>query len=313
MDKRGMTMRAPKIQHGFSPRGSGPHFFCIGPAKSATTWLADHLKLHLDIWLPPIQEISYLSSGFEEHRGSVHLEYRWDRWSVLKRIVRNKSLMGWRDRQFYEAARELAAKSDAVFDLDGYVRLFAAASGKLTGDISPSYAAMTQAQIRRALPVLKHHRILMIARDPVARFWSHLSMLYRARSYGDVDYGSIETAQRFFHEPLRSRHHFPTRILDMWESELGPGTIEVFFFDDIAQRPAESLRRIVDFIGADYGKRIPLVSASRNRNRGEQRAHPSAEARQWINEAFHEELERCASRFGDHGRAWLSGHSADDR
>jgi hypothetical protein len=271
------------------------------------------LKLHLDIWLPPIQEISYLSSGFEEHRGSVNLEYRWDWWSVLKRTVRNKSLLGWRDRQFYEAARELAGKSDAVFDLDGYVRLFAPARRKLTGDISPSYAVMTEAQIRRALPVLKGRPLFMIARNPVARFWSHLSMLYRAQGYGDVDYGSLDTAQRFFSDPLRSGHHFPTRILDRWEAELGRDQIRVFYFDDIAERPAETLRQIVDFVGADYSKRIPVMSASRNRNRGEQRAHPSADARQWISEAFHDELERCAARFGNYGRAWLSRSSAENR
>jgi hypothetical protein len=308
-----MSRRGAQVRRNLSRERSGPHFFCIGPAKCATTWIADHLKLHSDIWLPPIQEISYLSSGFEEHRGTINLEYCWDWWSVLKRIVRNKSLFGWRDRQFYAAARELAAKSDDVFDLDAYVRLFAPGRGKLTGDISPSYAAMSQAQIRRSLPVLEPGHIFMIARDPIARFWSHLSMLYRARVYGDVDYGSLETAQRFFHDPLRSGHHFPTRIFDLWASELGPHRIKVFFFDDIAQRPAEALRRIVDFIGADYAKRIPLVRASWNRNRGEQRAHVSAEARQWINKAFHEELERCAERFGSHGRAWLSSNSAEDR
>lgn len=308
-----MSTKVLEIEGKISTDGSGPHFFCIGPAKCATTWIADHLKLQSDIWLPPIQEISYLSSGFEEYRETVHLKYGWDWWSVLKRVVRNKSLLGWRDRRFYEAARELAAKSDSVFDLDGYVRLFAPARGKLTGDISPSYAAMTEEQIRRALPVLKRARIFMIARDPVARFWSHLSMLYRARSYGEVDYGSLETARRFFHDPLRSAHHFPTQILDLWEAELGPGKIRVFFFDDIAKRPAQTLRQIVDFIGGDYGRRIPLVSASRNRNRGEERAQASTEARAWASEAFNEELRRCAARFGDYGSAWLERHRNEDR
>lgn len=299
-----MSSSPVQVREGVSA-AMGPHFFCIGPAKCATTWIADHLKLHSDIWLPPIQEISYLSSGFEEYRGTIHLEYRWDWWSVAKRIVRNKSLLGSRDRQFYEAARALAAKPDTVFDLQAYIRLFGPARTKLTGDISPSYAAMTREQIQRALPVLVGRPIFMIARNPVDRFWSHLSMLYRARSYGDVDYGSLETAQRFFQDPLRSAHHFPTRILDLWERALGRDSVRVIFFDDIAERPAQALREIVGFIGADYRKRIPLVSASRNRNRGEVRADISAEARDWARQAFDEELLRCAARFGAHARTWL--------
>lgn len=299
-----MSTRARQFTQS-DPTESRPDFFCIGPAKCATTWIADHLKLHSDIWLPPIQEISYLSSGFEEFRGTAHLQYRWDWWSVLKRVVRNKSLLGWRDHEFYEAARALAATPDAVFDLEGYLRLFRPARGKLTGDISPSYAAMTEDQIERAIPILEGRRIFMIARDPVNRFWSHLSMLYRARSYGEVDYGSLEIAQRFFHDPLRRDHHFPTHILDVWEGQLGQGKIQVFFFDDIAERPEQALRQIVGFIGGDYRKRIPLVNASRNRNRGEDRAAVSPEAREWTRLAFHQELLRCAERFGDYGEAWL--------
>src|SRR4051812_44844536 len=102
------------------PADGGPNFFCIGPANSATTWLADQLKLYPDIWLPPIQELNYLSSGFSRFKGTHNLELAWDWWSILKRLVRNKSLSPRRDLEFLSAARALADKPDSEQDLAAY-------------------------------------------------------------------------------------------------------------------------------------------------------------------------------------------------
>jgi len=291
-------------------RGPGPHFFCIGPAKSATTWIADHLKLHRDVWLPPIQEVSYLAGEFHIYRDSEHLELRWDWWNLAKRVVRNKSLSTRRDRLFYAVARELAAMPPGTVDLDGYRRLFAPADGRLTGDISPVYARLDAERIRHAAPVLDGRPIFAIARDPVERFWSAMSMYYRYRTFGEVDYGSLETAQRLFHDPVRSPQHFLTAILDRWQGVLGEGRVKLFFFDDIAERPEATFRDIVAFIGGDYGQRLPFVRPGYNRQGGTDKAAIAPAARAWVREAFRPELEAGAARFGRHGRRWLERHGS---
>jgi hypothetical protein len=286
----------------------GPHFVCIGPRKCATTWLADQLKLHRDVWMPPLQELGYLRDGFSRFRGNPNIELRWDWWNVVKRIIRNKGLTARRDRRFFEAAKVLAEKPDTEFDAEGYLALFAAAEGRVTGDISPAYASMEVDRIKQVAPVLDRVRIFMIARDPVDRFWSELSMHYRYRSFGDVDYGSLETAQFFFHQESRRMQHFPTEILDRWQAGLGEDQVKVFYFDDISQRPEPTLREIVAYVGADYRRRIPAIPAGYNRKRGNEKVAISAEAREWARQAFQPALEACAARFGRLGEAWLDAH-----
>ena len=294
--------------HPSCPASRGPHFVCIGPRKCATTWLADQLKLHRDIWLPPVQELSYLRSGLSKFHGSPHLELRWDWWNLVKRTVRNKGLGAGRDRRFFEIARVLAEKPESEIDLEGYRALFDAAEGKLTGDISPAYASLDEDRIRHVAPVLEKVRVFMIARDPVARFWSELSMHHRYRSFGDRDYGSLETAQYFFHQRSRRMQHFPVEILDRWETGLGAGRIKVFYFDDISRQPEATLKEIVAFIGGDYRKRIPVVRAGYNRKQGNEKVAVCPEAREWARQAFQPALEACAERFGRYGEAWLNAH-----
>src|SRR3954451_13716112 len=164
------AVRIPTTAPVFQRTEGGPNFFCIGPANSATTWLADQLKLYPHIWLPPIQELNYFSSGFSRFNGTRNLELGWDWWSVVKRLVRNKGLSPRRDLEFLAAARELADLPDSERDLAAYAKLFKPAHGKVTGDISPMYATLTVDQIRELQPVLDGRRVFMIARDPIHRF-----------------------------------------------------------------------------------------------------------------------------------------------
>jgi hypothetical protein len=133
-------------------------------------------------------------------------------------------------------------------------------------------------------------------------------MHYRYRSFGDVDYGSLETTQYFFQHESRRKQHFPTEILDRWQAGLGEDRVKVFYFDDISRRPEPVLREIVAYIGADYRRRIPAVAAGYNRKRGNEKVEFSLEAREWARMAFQPTLEACAARFGRVGEAWLDEH-----
>ena len=295
--------------------GYGPHFICIGPGGSATTWLADHLKLQRDVWMPPVQEASYLKTLMRKGTHGLDLDLHWDWWSIVKRLVRNRSLMPNRDLEFYREARALSVSDANEPDLDGYLRLFSPAHGKLTGDIAPVYASFSSDEIRDRLPALEGRKIFMIARHPVHRFWSALSRHAKYRTFGDVDYASLETAQRLFQDPERSLQHFPTQILDRWEAALGRDAVKVFYFDDVAQRPGETFARILDYIGSNYRYHLPVIPIGFNRKGRRQRVSPTSEARAWVQGAFNDELRRCAARFDPHGKRWLdsSGDGDDGR
>jgi hypothetical protein len=283
-----------------------PNFICIGPKRSATTWLADQLKFHRDIWLTPIQELSYLSGGFPAHHGKPYMAMRWTRWELTKRIVRNKGPGIIADRAFLRTARQLAA--DPTFDLDGYRALFAPAGRRVSGDISPMYASMTGPEISRALPVLSDARVLLLARDPVQRFWSELSMHARKRTFGAVDYGSPEVARAFFDDPERQKQHFLSDIVARWQNGIGADRLGIVFFDDIVTQPEASLRRIVGEIGADWGKRLPAIAPGRNRKQGRVTLNPAPEVRNAVGYWFADELDRCAHMLGVRGATWRDRH-----
>ena len=294
-----------------TPRhGQGPHFVCIGPGNSATTWLADHLKLQRDIWMPPVQEASYLKTLLRPGADGLDLNLRWDWWSITKRLVRNRSVNAWRDEEYYEEARRLAAKPSNEPDLEGYHRLFAPAHGKLTGDIAPIYASFSVGQIRKVLPALMGSKIFMIARDPVQRFWSAISLHAFYQTFGEADYGSLEIAQRLFHDPERGLQHFPARILDRWEAVLGAGALKTFYFDDVIAQPRKLFGELLAYIGSSYRYRVPLVPVGYNRKASMPRVSPSHEAREWVRIAFQDELDKCAVRFGAYGEKWRERHSA---
>lgn len=286
---------------------SGPHFFCIGPGNSGTTWVADHLKLQRDVWLPPIQELGYLNAGFERFRGSEHLKLHWDWWSITKRVVRNKGLSLRPDRQFLSAAHDLASVPDSPPDFRRYRKLFEPAAGRVSGDITPSYADLDVEDIRRFGPVLDDAKIFMIARDPVDRFWSALSMYWRDRIYGERDYGSLEFVQSVAER--QARQNYLSQIVRRWREGLGPERLKIFHFDDLAADPVRTYRQIVDYIGADYRKRIPVVSAAYNRKAGAKKVSVSPEAREWVRAHFRPELEACANLFGARGERWLKRHN----
>lgn len=284
-----------------------PDFICIGPKRSATTWLADQLKLHRDIWLTPIQELNYLDGNFAGHAGKPYLKMHWSPWEVTKRLIRNKGVGIGADAAFLKVARRLVAEPG--LDLGSYRDLFGPAGGRISGDISPMYASMTAEQIARALPVLANSRVLLLARDPVQRFWSELSMHARKRTFGEVDYGSSKVVAMFFEDPERQRQHFLSGIVERWREGIGADALQVFFFDDIVADPESSLRRIVATIGADWSKRLPGIPPSRNRKHGRLALDPSPDVKAMVDRWFADELARCRALFADRGAAWQARHA----
>jgi hypothetical protein len=278
-----------------------PDFICIGPKRSATTWLADQLKFHRDIWLTPIQELSYLSGGFPGHHGKPYMAMRWTGREIAKRIIRNKGPGIMADRAFLRTAGSLV---NPTFDLAGYRTLFAPARRRVSGDISPMYASMTAPEIARALPVLTDARVFLLARDPVQRFWSELSMHARKGTFGTVDYAAMPVVRAFFDDPARQRQHLLSDIVDRWRGGIGTDRLGILFFDDIVHDPEGSLRTIVGMIGADWSKRLPGLAPGRNRKQGRVSLDPHPDVRRAVRDWFSDELDRCAALFGTHGAAW---------
>src|SRR5207247_9968821 len=61
-------------------------------------------------------------------------------------------------------------------DLESYGRLFCHKGSLLSGDISPAYSTLTDEIIERVVDHFPNLKVVFLARDPVERAWSQLSM-----------------------------------------------------------------------------------------------------------------------------------------
>src|SRR5262245_56929086 len=112
----------------------GPDFLVVGAQRSGTSWLHYTLKRHPALWLPPIKEIHHFDS---ELKGRVWADpKRWRRaWGT-----------GWGILDLWMLSYFMGDGSD-----EWYARLFHAAQlrGRLVGEITPSYATLSENAFRR--------------------------------------------------------------------------------------------------------------------------------------------------------------------
>ena len=159
-----------------------PSFLGIGAQKAGTTWLYQNLKAHPGVALPPEKELHF----FDEKRAA--------RGSVLGRILgKTTEAARWR-RQFRRHARRVARTASladvgwlgryffGAWDDAWYGSLFAPASDRTTGEVTPSYAVLDSEQVARARQLIPDARIVFLMRNPIERAWSHAMMEVRNRS-----------------------------------------------------------------------------------------------------------------------------------
>src|SRR5213082_2952678 len=165
---RAFKPRASKGRHNngnsSGANGARPDFLCIGAHKGGTTWLYQQLDSHPDFWMPPFKELHYFDQLAGVQRAS------------------SPRCRDERDLRFLESIKSLSAKP--YMDLEHYARLFEPKASLLSGDISPSYSTLSNQVIRRVVEYFPTLKVIFLARDPVERVWSHLSM--------EVHYRQIE-------------------------------------------------------------------------------------------------------------------------
>ncbi len=79
-----------------------------------------------------------------------------------------------RDLRFLEAMKKLRDKP--FIDLEGYAQLFELKGSLISGDITPAYSTLNEEIISRIVRRFPKLKVIFLARDPVERALSQLSM-----------------------------------------------------------------------------------------------------------------------------------------
>jgi hypothetical protein len=261
-----------------------PDFLCVGAQKAGTSWLYHQLTLHLDFWMPPVKELHY-----------------FDALSRVKRPNPPRCKDG-RDQWFLERITELGARP--YVDLHGYSRLFKPKGELLSGDITPAYSLLNDELIERIISYFPNLKVIFLARDPVERAWSQLSMDARAGSIPSFDTTNVDEVTRYLLNPAVLLRSYPSKIVARWRRHVRRDLFRIYFFDDLERDPAGLRRSILRFLGADPRKPSGQLSAAYNAQAGREKLPLTDKVRSALAQFFKGELKACAAELGGPARHW---------
>jgi hypothetical protein len=263
---------------------AGPDFLCVGVHKGGTTWLYQQLDSHPDFWMPPLKELHYFDQ--------------------LSRVQRPSSsrCRDERDRRFLESINRLSAKPH--IDFEHYAELFEPKGSLLSGDISPNYSTLSNKIIRQIVGYFPKLKVIFLARDPVERVWSHLSMEVHYHQIESFDVTDIDEVNRNLLRRGLLLRSYPSAIVARWKHYVHPDQFRIFFFDDLQRNPTELRRSILDFLGADPDKPASRVAAESNTWASMEKLPLTDKIRSHLAHFFKKELKTCAARLGGAARDW---------
>jgi len=268
----------------FPARGAGPDFLCIGAHKAGTTWLYQQLDSHPDFWMPPVKELHY-----------------FDQLSRVQRAAPPRC-RDERDLRFLESIKNLSA--EPYMNLDHYARLFEPKASLLSGDISPNYSTLSDEVIRRVVGYFPNLKVIFLARDPVERVWSHLSMEVYYRQIEPFDATNIDEVNRNLSRRGMLLRSYPSAVVAQWKRYVDSEQFRVYFFDDLQRNPAELRRSILRFLGADPDKPGSRLTADYNSWTRMEKLPLTNKVRSHLARFFKKELKTCAARLGGPARDW---------
>ena len=228
-----------KNGNGSDANGARPDFLCVGAQKGGTTWLYWQLDSHPDFWMPPVKELHY-----------------FDKLSRTNRVTPPRR-RDERDVRFLENIKSLSAQPS--IDLENYGRVFQPKESLLSGDVTPAYSMLDDEIIRQITSYFPNLKVIFLARDPVERAWSQLSMEVRRGWISSFDVNDIDDVDRNLLHPRVLLRSYPSKIVARWKRYIHPDRFRIYFFDDLERNPTTLRRRILHFLGADPEKRSERV------------------------------------------------------
>ena len=234
--------------------------------------------------MPPLKELHYFDQ--------------------LSRVQRSTSsrCRDERDRRFLESINSLSAKP--CIDFEHYAQLFEPKGPLLSGDISPNYSTLTNKIIRRIIGHFPKLKVIFLARDPVERVWSHLSMEVHYHQIEPFDVTDIDEVNRNLLRRGLLLRSYPSAVVARWRRYVHPNRFRIYFFDDLQRNPTELRRSMLDFLGADPDKPASRVPADYNSWTSMEKLPLTDKVRSHLAQFFKKELKTCAARLGGAARDW---------
>jgi len=221
-----------------------PDFLCIGAQKAGTSWLFEQLRTHPNVWMPPVKELHYFDYLHSEDtrkwamhhlRSGVASAIKWHmNHTETPNIAYVHYLSGLMVREPFTEGWYRSA-----FD-------WAAAKGKLLGDITPEYSAIGPEGIAYLKSLIPHVKLIYILRHPYDRALSQLKMNVSRRP---IDVTSTQAWQAAADAPeIRMRGAYSSYI-PQWEAAFPASQLMFIPYRRLRNEPEPLLADVQAFLG----------------------------------------------------------------
>jgi Sulfotransferase family len=271
-------------------RTPGPDFCCIGAQKAGTGWLYEQLRSHPDFWMPPLKELHYFDRFWRSER-------KPERAQLAREDARDERAL-----QFLDSMAALYSRPE--IDFRGYAELFAPKGTLLAGDITPGYSILQDEIVEALIGHFPEMKVIFLARDPVERAWSHLSMWVRHERIPRFDATAVDAVMRNLLRPEVILRSHPTKIIARWRRYVRPELFRVYFFDDLKIDPSGLRTSVISFLGGDPGKKSGNLPADYNPKARLEKLPLSEEMRSYLARFFEAELKACATELEGPAKEW---------
>ncbi|QIN77400.1 hypothetical protein GBA65_01495 [Rubrobacter marinus] len=290
-----------------------PDFLIIGAQKAGTSWLASNLSRHPDVWTPPLKEIHYFDQRAKEPPFVVSLMrlcrtgytdedwYPWYWRNQSKRLLR--SILRRSGRKPEPGTLSWALKFLSLPPSDRwYASLFEEGGGRKTGEATPEYAILEEAEVARVHELMPDARIVFFMRNPIERLYSSALMRLRhLAEMGRETEADDRFFERFFREPEVVAETKYLRSLERWRrfygtSRSSSGSSKT----STSTRPSAATPLLVSRV--DPARALPVERRKVNAAHRETMPTPLAVH---LALAYREDLQLLSARFGGYASFWL--------
>ncbi len=230
---------------------SSQFFVGVGVAKAGTSWFGHYFAAHPQVWFSPVKELHVFDQLLvPEHCGvfTSRFDRRIERLQG-RQVPHTERTAGLLDGSLARRSMVEADSLDTTIDL--YRSFFSerSAGSVACGEITPSYSLLPAAGYQAMLEAYPDAKFLLVLRDPVDRFWSHLRFK-SGRQPGFDPIREFETMLAASGAALRSEYD---DLLERFLPAVPEAQRLVVFFEDVFVDGDDApVKRVSDALGLDY-------------------------------------------------------------
>ncbi len=219
-------------------------FISGGVSKSGTTWLYQMLQQHPEVNMPIMKEVRYFN--IQDEIGKINLWQKLFSKHWLVQQERNK-IKGRLKSSSVVNKLKWVKYFISPWDDYWYENLFP--KDKCSGDLTPSYAMLSEKAIQSIKKMNPDTKIIIGLRDSIDRTWSHIKMRLTQsegkKSITEVDKSLIE---QWIHHPYYFESNNYSAILNKWQKYFDNEQILVYYYDELKENPQQLFNKICSFL-----------------------------------------------------------------